>query len=119
MTLEEIWNSDETVAAKLGGSIPHWIDQEMGISTVASIVQSGCNSGAYMPAVTYYKATDTMAAHGDNVLQYIEDMLGELPSPFDRYESVSWGGMAVFYLSLAVELWASDTLALLTMEGDD
>lgn len=119
MTLEEIWNSDETVAAKLGLSIPHWIDQEIGVSTVASIVQSGCNSGAYMPAVTYYKATDTMAAHGDDVLQYIEDMLGELPSPFDRYESVSWGGMACFYLSLAVELWAGDTLALLTMEGDD
>lgn len=119
MTLEETWNSDETVAAKLGGSIPHWIDQEIGVSTVASIMQSGCNSGAYMPAVTYYKATDTMAAHGDDVLQYIENVLGELPSPFERYESVSWGGMACFYLSLAVELWAGDTLALLTMEGND
>ena len=119
MTLEEIWNSDETVAATLGGSIPHWVDQEIGVSTVASIVQSGCNSGAYMPAVTYYRATDIMAAHGDDVLQYIENVLGELPSAFDTYESVSWGGMAVFYLSLAVELWAGDTLALLTMEGDD
>jgi hypothetical protein len=119
MTLEEIWNSDETVAAKLGLSIPHWIDSEIGVSTVASIVQSGCNSGAYMPAVTYWQAKETMGANGDDVLQYIEDILGELPSPFDRYESVSWGGMACFYLSLAVELWAGDTLALLTMEGDD
>jgi hypothetical protein len=119
MTLEEIWNSDETVADKLGIGIPAWVEQEIGVSTVASIVQSGCNSGSYMPAVTYWQAIETMAAHGDNVLQYIEDVLGELPSPFDRYESVSWGGMAVFYLSHAVELWASDTLALLTMEGDD
>lgn len=119
MTLEEIWNSDATVAATLGVSIPHWIDQEIGVSTVASIVQSGCNSGAYMPAVTYWQAKETMGNFGDDVLQYIEDALGELPSPFDTYESVSWGGMACFYLSLAVELWAGDALALLTMEGDD
>jgi hypothetical protein len=119
MTLDEIWNSDATVAEKLGVNIPAWIDQEIGVSTVASIVQSGCDSGAYMPAVTYWQAKETMGNFGDAALQYVEDMLGELPSPFDKYESVSWGGMAVFYLSLAVELWASDTLALLTMEGDD
>ena len=119
MTLEEIWNSDATVAETLGVSIPAWIDQEIGVSTVASIVQGGCDSGAYMPAVTYWQAKETMGNFGDEALTYIESVLGELPSPFDTYESVSWGGMAVFYLSTAVELWASDTLALLTMEGDD
>jgi hypothetical protein len=119
MTLDEIWNSDATVAETLGVSIPAWIDQEIGVSTVASIVQGGCDSGAYMPAVTYWQAKETMGNFGDAVLSYIESITGELPSPFDKYESVSWGGMAVFYLSDAVELWATDTLALLTMEGDD
>lgn len=119
MTLEETWNSDATVAETLGINIPAWVEQEICVSTVASIVQSGCNSGAYMPAVTYWQAKETMGNFGDSVLQYIEDVLGELPSPFDTYESVSWGGMAVFYLSTAVELWAIDTLALLTMEGED
>ena len=57
-----------------------------------------------MPAVTYHKALATMAAHGDDVLDYIENALGELPKPPD---SASWSGMACHYLSCAVELWAS------------
>lgn len=104
MTEQDIWNSDATVAETLGCVIPHWIDSDIGVSTVASIMQGGCNSGAYMPAVTYYKAVDIMANHGDDVLDYIHDQLGELPKP-KAFES--WSGMACHYLSFAVELWAS------------
>lgn len=46
-----------------------------------------------------------MAKHGDDVLQFIEDRLGEIPQPD---EGESWSGMACFYLSFAVELWASE-----------
>jgi hypothetical protein len=44
-----------------------------------------------------------MAKHGDDVLQYLQDNGGELPTPPD---DVSWSRLAVFYLSCAVEAWA-------------
>ena len=96
MEMNEIWNSDATVAGMLGINVPHWIDQEIGVS--------------------YYRALATMGNFGDDVLDYIQAQLGETPRPS---AGESWGGMACHYLSLAVELWAGDTLALLEMEGED
>ena len=83
-------------------------DHEDEVSTLRSIVQGGCASGAYMPAVTYYQARDTMAEHGDEVLDYIVDAFGELPA---IPEDASWSGIACQYLSVAVELWAGLTLS--------
>ena len=104
-------------------TVPAWIDDEYfsekalsdssrechegEVSTLRSIVQGGCGSGAYMPAVTYYKAKQTMAEHGDEVLDYIVDAYGELPAIPD---DASWSGIACHYLSVAVELWAGLTL---------
>lgn len=45
-----------------------------------------------------------MSEDGDEVLQFIEDQLGELPA---HRSDISWAGLACFYLSTAVELWAS------------
>jgi hypothetical protein len=87
-----------------GIDVPRWIDQDITFYTVASIQQGGCASGAYMPAVIYYDAAQTMAEHGNDVLDYIEGELGELPTV---PPSTTWSGMAVHYLSCAVELWAS------------
>jgi len=100
--MSELWEHDFKCADHI--DVPKWIEQDITPYTVASIVQGGCASGAYMPAVTYWQARDTMNEHGDNVLQFIEDSYGELPQP-DKGES--WSGMAVFYLSVGVELWAS------------
>jgi len=99
----EKWN-DEDPINRHDIDVPRWIEQDISPSTVAAIVQGGCSSGAYMPAVTYRDAAETMARHGDDVLQYLQDNLGELPA-FSSDES--WSGMACFYLSCAVELWAS------------
>ncbi len=102
----DLWNT-ETAINLLDGhniEIPAWIDEDISPNDVAAICQGGCASGAYMPAVTYYKALKTMQEHGDDVLQYIEDNMDELPAP---KKGESWAGMAVFYLSVAVELWAS------------
>lgn len=82
---------------------PQWIDS-VEVYDIAAIQQGGCESGAYMPAVTYFTARETMNEHGDEVLDYIEGCMGSLP---DVPEGTSWSGMAVFYLSCAVELWAS------------
>lgn len=101
----DMWNI-ETPINEIEGleiEIPDWIDQDISPSDVAAIIQEGgCASGAYMPAVTYYQAVETMSKHGDDILQYIEDNIGELPSP---PKDTSWSGLAVFYLSYAVELW--------------
>ena len=101
----DLWNHDEPITSyDTEWKVPQWIDQEITPSTVAAILQGGCESGSYMPAVTYYQADKTMSEYGDNVLEYIEESLGEIPQPKN---AISWSGMAVFYLSTAVELWAS------------
>lgn len=102
MTNSILWNHD-TAVAELGLTVPAWIEQTITAYDVAAITQGGCASGAYMPAVTYHTAKETMNEHGDDVLQYIEDTMGELPDVTGE----SWAGMACKYLSAAVELWAS------------
>jgi hypothetical protein len=84
--------------------LPKWISQDLSPSDIAAILQSDCSSGAYMPAVGYYSASQTMAEFGDDVLQYLEDVTGELPTP---PHDISWSGLAVFYLSKAVELFCA------------
>jgi hypothetical protein len=88
--------------------VPAWIEQDIESDQVQAIYEGGCESGAYMPAVTYYDARQTMAEHGDAVLDFIQEQVGELPRPSDE---VSWSGLAVHYLSYAVELWASNIIA--------
>lgn len=106
MTHEELWNSD-TPLSDLGAVVPAWIDRDIRCTTLAAIIQGGCSSGAYMPAVTYHDAAATMHEHGDAVLDYIEKVHGDdMPRP---PHSTSWHGLAVFYLSAAVELWAAAT----------
>jgi len=82
---------------------PAWIDDGLEYYDIDSIQRGGCASGAYMPAVTYHTAIETMGEHGNDVLQYIEDNYGELP---EIPKGESWGGIAVFFLSAAVEIWA-------------
>ncbi len=108
----DLWNTETAIAAipDLELDVPAWISPDISPYDVAAICQGGCASGAYMPAVTYSAALKTMDAHGDDVLQYIEDALGELPAP---PSDVSWSGLAVFYLSTAVELWAASAEAVL------
>ena len=85
-------------------SEPAWITSPLSPYDIAAINQGGCASGAYMDAVTYNKATEVMAEHGDDVLQFIEDHYGYLP---EIPKGQSWSGIAVFYLSIAVDLHCS------------
>jgi hypothetical protein len=121
---DRLWNIEDPVSTLMADIwIPKWIDPEISPSTIAAICQGGCESGAYMPAVTYHEALETMRLHGDDVLQFLEDALGELPrnTPNGLHlKAVSWSGLACFYLSCAVECWASaleDTLR--AAEGDE
>lgn len=106
----DLWEDDKPIDDRFEGvDVPAWMEDDISPYDVAAIAQGGCASGAYMPAVTYHRAMQTMAEHGDDVLQFIEDRLGELPQP----EPVSWSGLACSYLSTAVELWAAETEATL------
>jgi len=114
---------DDSLVADTDQGVPNWMDQDLEWNQVAAIIEGGCASGAYMPAVTYYQALKTMSEYGDDVLQYIEDVTGEVPCLSDN---LSWGGMACFYLSIAVELWAADAETMWDQiqeekeeEGDD
>lgn len=104
-TPANLWDYEEAITSYSEDlEIPPWIDQGITPNDVAAILQGGCESGAYMPAVLYHQALETMSEHGDRVLTFLEEAFGELPHlPY----GVSWSGMAVFYLSAAVELWAS------------
>ena len=103
--MADLWENDEPVS-NLGIDVPRWIEQDITPYDVAAIAQGGCDSGAYMPAVTYYQALQTMNEHGDDVWDFIDGYYGEIPN-HPKNESNSWAHMAVFYVSLAVELWAS------------
>ena len=89
---------------QISENMPAWIDSNLEVYDIAAIQQGGCASGAYMPAVTYYNARETMNEYGDEILDYIQIQLGELPKPDDN---ISWSGLACFYLSYAVELWVN------------
>jgi len=102
-TISELYDR-ETEVSELGIDVPSWIDQDIDTAQVAAIVEGGCASGAYMPAVTYYRALEIMGEHGDDVMDYIESVLGEIPTP---KSGDGWSQMACYYLSTAVELWAS------------
>ena len=95
---------------------PTFITQDITPYDIAAINQGGCASGAYMPAVTYHLATETMAEHGNAVLDYIYETYGEVPAP---PQNESWSGMAVFYLSTAVELFCSANEDLSDWENDE
>ena len=115
--MADLWNTETPIsecAPDVG--VPDWIEGDISPCDIAAILQGGCASGAYMPAVTYHKALATMAAHGDDVLDYIENALGELPKPPN---GASWSGMVCHYLSCAVELWASSVESEVEAALDD
>lgn len=98
---------------------PEFVERDVDCHDVLSIVQGGCASGAYMPAVRYYDARKTMSEHGNEVLEFIETSFGELPQV---PQGESWDGIAVFFLSVAVETWAcgiEDTVRDLMDSVDD
>ena len=101
--MANLWDNDEPVSS-LGIDVPRWIEQDITPCDVAAICQGGCSSGAYIPAVTYYKALETMNEHGDDIIEWIIECYDSLP--FSK-ELLNWSHLAVFYLSAAVELWAS------------
>lgn len=114
ITEQEMWETETPISELIKDPVPAWIDQGITGYHIAGICKGGCASGAYMPAVTYHQALETMNKYGDEIFEYIEDAFGEIPTP--PKDTETWSGMACFYVSLAVELWASGVLSTLTEE---
>ena len=92
--MSELWNHDEPIAEHNEDiDVPAWISQDISPADVAAILEGGCASGAYMPAVTYHQALNTMHENGDDVLEYIEECYGEIPQP---KAGESWSGLACY-----------------------
>ncbi len=101
--------------------VPEWLGDSVSIpsdpgsarlidvSWLKDLCQGGCASGCYMPAVTYYDARRTMNEHGNDIMSYLWEQLGEWPSA-DLASNGSWSGICCHYFSMAVELWASGLL---------
>lgn len=96
-------------------TIPEWISSDVDVDQLIAICIGGCESGAYMPAVTYHEAKATMAKHGDEVLDYLEQIYGvdDMPQPQSPF---SWGAIACHYLSEAVEAYAYEALGRLDIQ---
>jgi len=94
---------------------PEWISEPLSPADIAAVLQGGCSSGAYMPAVTYWQAMATMARYGDDVLDYLQSRDELEQPPLDS----SWSGMAVFYLSRAVECWCAEHEDLADWDNDE
>lgn len=105
MDTSNLWDHEEPVT-DFGIDVPAWIDQDIDPATVAAIIRGGCASGAYMPAVTYYQAAETMHKHGDDVLQWLEDMGVTEIMDAEKMLEGSWSMAAVYVLSAAVDEWA-------------
>lgn len=83
---------------------PDFMSGSMGIDSIReikSILCGGCAGNAH-PSVFYHEASRHMAEHGDDVLEYIEGVYGEIPQP---KKGISWGELSSFYLTLAIETW--------------
>ncbi len=83
---------------------PLWIEDGLTVEDIQAIQEGGCESGAYMPSVTYIDARQTMHMYGDEVLYYLEDT-GIGAAAFVR-EGMTWSQVQCNILSAAVELWA-------------
>jgi len=97
-------NKEEKKIKDLGIDVPVWIEQDITVGQVEAITQGGCESGAYMAAVRYFDAMQTLAEHGDEILDFIDGTTGD----FDAFsfEHCSWNEMNCKIVSHAVELWA-------------
>lgn len=86
---------------------PKWITQDFDQpEDIQSIQHGGCASGAYVPAVVYHQALETMNEHGNDVLDFLSDHYGEVPELPEEHRE-HWGHIASFYLAAAVEAWAA------------
>ena len=106
-----LWECEEKASGFV--EVPQWCE-DITVDQVAAVLQGGCASGAYMPAVTYHEALTTMSKHGNRVLEYLEET-DVSPGEVDLIKW-SWSGLASHVLAMAVESWCWHVAPSLTDE---
>ena len=101
--LKRLYSIDRPTS-ELGIEPPGWIQETISTLDVAAIIEGGCKSGTYPPAVEYRQALETMNAYGDEIIEFICNNQWEVP----RFEITSWPRGAVKILSVAVEMWCNN-----------
>ena len=110
---KSMWDEQELVQ-DLGIDVPFFVKFDIGaedgtqfkhptVQDVASIFQGGCDSGAWMPAVTYYSALRNLA---ENAIE-IEDYLDEVGWGITKSTEDGIMTVACEMVSAAVEIWAA------------
>ena len=74
------------------------------LSDMHAIQQGGCESGAYVPAVTYYTAKKILLEHENEILELINLLHYTDEMTFDM-QNETIGQFAVKIVSLAVDVW--------------
>lgn len=75
------------------------------VQELAAIIQGGCVSGAYMPAVTYHTALECMTKHYDSIEEQINSIYGdELAFTFNPANE-HFAGFCAKLCACAVESW--------------
>ncbi len=112
-------NGDRYVVLDGCIQIPEWIEQDrittgnpdhLDIHALEAVACHGCDSGAYMPAVTYGDAADTMNENGDDVVAYVQDWHEQVRLQLKIPHDSTWNNLATFFLSRAVEIWTQSVL---------
>ena len=102
-TLMRLYSVDRPVS-DYGIEPPGWISEPISTHGVAVIIEWGCASGTYPPAVSYTQALETMRRYGDEIFEFIRNNQWEVP----RFEILSWKAGAVKIVSTAVEMWCDN-----------
>ena len=102
IVISRLYEAGDIQVRDAGLELPDWLDPTITCGQVGGILQGGCESGSYMPAVEYHMAMNTMQSHGEAVLDYL--------THYCRIHDVSirersWPGLACFFVSKAVEHW--------------
>jgi len=96
----------ETTIADQFVSCPLWVDPSGSIRRDLVLYMADTGSESNLLQTTWYSdALQVMTLYGNEVLEYIENNLGEVPPfPIDN-----WGHLAISLVTLAVDLWVFQT----------
>ena len=101
--LKRLYSVDRPVS-DYGIEPPGWISETISTLDIGTIIEGGCQSGTYPPAVEYRQALETMNVYGDEIFEFLKDNQWELPC----FEILSWKAGAVKIVSVAIETWCGN-----------
>ena len=116
------WECDHDLKVELY-SLPLWVDiTSLGedVSWWFDFANHGCESGIYMPAVTYHEARDTFKRYGAEMLEYLANQDIEWHTLFaDKFkdEAVDMDHLATFAYSLCMEMLAAQVMTACEQHG--